>query len=682
MTIDKCTLNLLFLLFIVQLTGQDRQSRDSVNTQKLRAVTITASKIESNVQQLPYAVSVYSQRETDVSKQQLSLQEYIVQMPGVFTQNANNFAQDLRISIRGFGARSAFGIRGIKLIVDGIPETTPDGQGQLDNLNLGTIDRIEVIKGSSSSLYGNASGGVISIDSKTDFKKPFTALKATTGSYGMQNYQFTTGLGRAKTKILLHANYGASEGYRENSSFEQWNFNGNLSHRPHDRVKFNFLINYSNSPFAQDAGGLNIDEASTDPSQAREANLTFKTEESIDQLKIGSSIVWNPNPKSELKTYAFYSFRDFNGKLPFEFGGQIDLQRNYAGHGSSFQYKTPKNTFQVGYDLAYQNDSRQRFRNLEGSRGNLTLDQKERFTNIGLYMVDHYSWDKWYFTGGVRFDYNKLEAIDGFLTDQDDSGSIDLNAFNPSLGISYALLTNHNVYVNFSTSYETPALSELSSSPDGEQGFNKTLKPQKANSIELGFKAKYNNGFRYQLNYFYVNTKDDLVPFELALFPGRSFFRNAGSTKRHGVEIDATYLIDRNWQLQANYAYSDFEYDEYLISGDVFNGKTLPGIPKHQGGLSIRYYNENGIYGVLQNTIVGKLYADDANTVSVRDYGLTNLRVGYGKSLGKIRLHPFFGINNLLDTQYFDNIRINAFGGRYYEPAPGIQVFGGMQLQF
>lgn len=236
-----------------------------------------------------------------------------------------------------------------------------------------------------------------------------------------------------------------------------------------------------------------------------------------------------------------------------------------------------------------------------------------------------------------------------FLVDQDNSGSIELNAFNPSLGVSYAISTNQNIYANFSTSYETPALSELSSNPDGGQGFNRTLKPQKANSIELGLKVKLDNGFRYQVNYFYIDTKDDLVPFEMALFPGRTFFRNAGSTIRQGVETDVTYLVNSNWQLQVNYAYSDFTYDEYTTFTDVFNGKSLPGIPKHQGGISIRYFNEKGICCILQNTIVGKLYADDANAVSVKNYVLTNLRVGYRPSSDKIRFHPFFGINNLLD---------------------------------
>lgn len=188
----------------------------------------------------------------DQFKPQLSLQEFINQIPGLYSQNATNNAQDLRISIRGFGARSAFGIRGIKLIVDGIPETTPDGQGQLDNLNLGLINQIEVIKGAAASLYGNASGGVIAIHTRKDFQHPFIGLRSSLGSYGMQKQSITTGFGTDSTKFFLHGAYNSSDSYRKHSRFKQYSFNANISHQINSHYKIDLSLNYLNSPIAQD----------------------------------------------------------------------------------------------------------------------------------------------------------------------------------------------------------------------------------------------------------------------------------------------------------------------------------------------------------------------------------------------------------------------------------------------
>ncbi|MEP0478906.1 MAG: TonB-dependent receptor plug domain-containing protein, partial [Nonlabens sp.] len=392
----------------------------------------------TTAQKLPAAVSVYQATDDDATRQQLSLQEYTQQTPGVFTQNANNFAQDLRVSMRGFGARSAFGIRGIKLIVDGIPETTPDGQGQLDNLNLGIIDRLEVLKGPSSSLYGNASGGVISIQTIDQVEKPFSTLKATAGSYGFQNLQATAGINAGNATYIFHGNYVKSDGYRDQSGFEQYNANVKANFKLSEKFTLKALLNYSDSPQADDAGGINLASVEEDRRQARDANVLFQTGETIQQFKAGLSAIWNINTSTTVEGYMFYNNRQFEGRLPFEFGGLIDLGRDYVGQGANITYSKGKNTLKAGYDFGYQNDDRQRFRNLEGIKGEQTLDQKERFTNLGIYVTDHLELDKWYLTGGIRFDYNKLTAVDEFLDNGDDSGDITLNSLNPSIGASYA----------------------------------------------------------------------------------------------------------------------------------------------------------------------------------------------------------------------------------------------------
>lgn len=669
----------LFLCISLSVIGQV-----SPPIQSLDSVVINSLRVRQEYLRAPASISVYDAKPEDATRQQVSLQEYVNQMPGVFTQNANNFAQDLRISIRGFGARSSFGIRGIKLIVDGIPETTPDGQGQLDNLNLGIIDRIEVIKGPSSSLYGNASGGVIDIKTLSfDSDEPqIRSVKASAGAFGFQNYQATATVGDSLASYVFHANYGTSNGYRDQSAFEQINTNFKGRFKLADNLDLTAIVNYADSPKADDPGGLTLDEVQEDRRQARDRNVLFQTGEAVAQLKIGASLTWSKNKNTTLDAYAFYSNRIFDGLLPFEFGGIVDLDRNYIGQGTSVTFSKGKNTMRVGYDFAYQNDRRNRFRNLEGLQGDKTLGQREKFTNLGVYVTDHFELGKLLLTGGARFDYNKLAADDRFLSNGDDSGAITLNALNPSVGVSYAFAKAFTPYANFATSFETPSLSELSSNPDGTDSFNQMLKPQKATNIEVGLKGVVTKKLRYQIATFLINTKDDLVPFELAQFPDREFFRNAGKTIRKGVEIEGAYIFSKALQATASYTFSDFKYDEFETPNADFGGKFLPGIAKHVTSLGLQYASQSGFSASLNANFIGSQFAQNSNETEIAGYELLNFRASYQTLFREVTLKPYLGINNLLDQEYTDNVRINAFGGRFYEPAPGLAVFGGVVLNF
>lgn len=659
---------------------------DSIPSQQIDTVLVRVNRIPSLLGENTGAITVYEGTPEDVVRQQLSLQEYVQQIPGVFTQNATNFAQDLRISIRGFGARSSFGIRGIKLIVDGIPETTPDGQGQLDNLNLGIIERTEVIKGPSSSLYGNASGGVISIATKSfdTLQGNFSNWKAGAGSYGFQNYQVTAGIGDVDASYIFHANYGRSDGYRDQSGFDQLNTNFKGTFRLRENLQLTAILNYSDSPQAEDPGGLTLEEVQQDRRQARQQNIDFKTEEAVQQFKAGVSLAWQKSKKTQVDGYAFYSNRDFRGLLPFEFGGVVDFNRDHIGQGTSITYKTASNTLQAGYDFGYQNDARQRFRNLEGETGEQTLDQDERFTNLGVYLLDHYQLDRWYFTGGLRFDYNRLAAQDRFLSNGDDSGARTLNAINPSLGLSYdlkgeSLSHSKNIFANFSTSFETPSLSELSANPTGEQGFNDNLDPQRAISFETGIRGR-GRDFQYQVAVFYIQTTDELIPFELEEFPDRDFFRNAGETERLGLEFEGSYAFAKAWKATLSYAFSNFEFTDFNI-GDVVGDFNLPGIPEHNTSFGLNYTPEKGFHASIIANLVGSQFAENENLVEVSGYELVNLRAGYRFEFREARIRPYLGINNLLDQKYTDNVRINAFGGRFFEPAPGFNTYGGVAIE-
>lgn len=670
----------LFIIISINVFAQ----KDSLMRIKLEPIVIKASRLSEKNIQLPISISSINIQKNQDSKQQLSFNEYLNGVPGLFALNANNFSQDLRVSIRGFGARSAFGIRGVKIIVDGIPETTPDGQGQIDNLSLSIIKDIEIIRGPSSSLYGNASGGVISINTLDNFDKNFIKLGFTGGSYGMNLFQSTVGLKARQTNYIINVSKTKTGGYRQQSGFENYNFNLRILHQFSVSSKINMHLNYTDSPFAEDAGGLTIEELTLDREQARQRNVDFKTEEAIKQFKVGASYYHKFNTVV-FNTYAFYAMRDFYGLLPFEFGGIVDLNRNYFGSGSNFtfdqNFNNSTNKLQIGYDLAIQEDDRMRFRNLEGDQGEVTLNQRESFSSFALFALDHFKIGKFFIRTGIRYDSNVLKARDKFFENGDGSGRLQLNALNANLGFNYKLNEKNHVFAVFSTSFETPALSELSSNPSSEGGFNENLKAQKATNFEIGYKLQ-NRQTQAEVVLFYIKTKDDLVPFELEAFPDRTFFRNAGSTKRKGIEISYVQQLAKYVKMSTSYTYSDFKYDTYQSPSGNFNNNQLPAIPKHMAAIFINYEHKNGINLELKSQYVGSLYTNDSNSVQDMAYNIFNLNCRYYLNTNHVRFIPFIGINNLFDTKYNDNIRINAFGGRYYEPAPGFNFFGGLKVLF
>ncbi|MFP4846609.1 TonB-dependent receptor family protein [Winogradskyella sp. PE311] len=671
-------LHILFVFagFIVSTHAQ----QDTI-IEKLDPVLVKSFRIETIKEKLPASITVKDFTLSQNSRQQLSFNDYLIDVPGLFALNASNYSQDLRVSIRGFGARSSFGIRGVKIMVDGIPETTPDGQGQIDNLNLGAIKTIEVIRGPSSVLYGNASGGVISINTLDTVNENYLNFGITSGNYGMQQYQFATGLQNENTNLLLQANHLKTSGYRDFSGFENTNFNARIFHAFSNRSQLNLVLNYTNSPFAQDPGGIAIDTVNENRRQARQRNVDFGTEESIKQFKIGANYNYKFSTLAKFNTYAFFATRDFYGKLPFEFGGVIDLDRNYFGHGSNIDFSTKKerytNKIQVGYEVAFQNDFRQRFRNLESIQGEKTLDQNEIFNTFGFYILDQFEINKFLLSSGLRYDSNLLKAEDNFIENGDDSGRINLSAFNISLGANYNVLDNHYLFGNISTSFETPVLNELSSNPFSNGGFNEGLEAQKATNYEIGYKLN-NKKTQAELVFFYIKTKNDIVPLELE--DGSNFFRNAGRSNRKGAELSITNKFNEHIKVNTSYTYSDFRYKDYVTSDGVFDGNTLPAIPKHRASLNSIYTSKKGLFVQLQGSYVGALYVNDSNSVKDQAYTILNLRLKQTIKLKTLTLVPFLGVNNVLDETYNDNIRINAFGGRYFEPAARANIYGGLRL--
>lgn len=285
----------------------------------------------------------------------------------------------------------------------------------------------------------------------------------------------------------------------------------------------------------------------------------------------------------------------------------------------------------------------------------------------------------------LRYDWNQLKATDRFLDNGDDSGKINLSAFNPAIGLSYQLWHAWYLLANYRSSFETPSLSELSANPDNTIGFNEDLKAQKANNFEIGLSktdVMKSRTLYFEAVYFHIDTKNELVPYELEAFPDRTFYRNAGATQRDGLELSSTWYLKPPWNIAASYTYSKFVYKDYALAGGNLEDNQLPGIPQHFASLSLNHQSKKGLIFSIQSRYSGELFANDSNETIVEDYILVNTSLAYRLELKRLLITPFLGINNLLNTEYNDNVRINAFGNRFYEPAPELNYYGGIRVRF
>jgi iron complex outermembrane recepter protein len=649
----------------------------------LDEIVVSATRLETSVRDVARSISVVDAGRIQDATQQLSLDEVLAGIPGLYMQNRYNFSQDLRVSLRGFGARSSFGIRGIRIFVDGIPETLPDGQAQVDSIDIGSAEHIEVLRGPASSLYGNASGGVIAIRTELGNTSPFAEARLAAGDFGFRQYQLKTGGELSRLDFLLNLSRKEIDGYREHSRAEGDLINGKFGLDITEKDRLIVSLNYIDQPIALDPGGIGAVQAENDPASARARNVLFNAGEKISQQRAGF-LYRHDGDGSELMIRNYYVWRDFSNRLPFTSGGAIDLERFFYGAGVQYNANALQDdalNWTIGFDADRQDDRRQRYDNNAGTIGNLVFDQNENVDSTGVFLHGQYRWsDSWSLRGGLRYDRVSFDVRDRFLANGDDSGAKDFRELSSSFAINYEF-TGGVMFASFSTSFDTPTTTELAN-PDGSGGFNELLVAQTAANYELGFKRSA-KAFYYEVAAFHISLDDELVPFELAAFPGRTFFANAGKSSRHGIEAVARWQGESGLRAELSYTWSDFTFDEFLDdNGNDFAGKRLPGLPQHFAYASLSYDSEKNIYGTFEINYSGNLYANNANDVSVPSYVVGNIRFGYRGRAGRWRVEPYVGINNIFDESYNSNIRINAFGGRFFEPAPVRNYYAGIIMRF
>ena len=656
----------------------------SVQASGLGPILITPTRVEKHSLEIPAAISTIGQDDIQLGTEQLGLDESLQGVPGVFTLNRYNFAQDLRVSIRGFGARSNFGIRGVKIIVDGIPETLPDGQGSVDGVDIGSISQINVIRGPVSSLYGNASGGAILIETESGPVTPFAEARTTFGDYNFSKLQLKAGGETNNLNYLLNVSDTAIDGYRDNSNYENTQLNARFETTLTKTSSLLTTVNYTDQPIAQDPGGITAEDAKTDPTQARQANLDFDAGEVLEQTRIGLLYKSELSAGREMEARIYRTNRDFSNKLPFQNGGIVQLDRGFTGAGVKYTVEGNighrENRITGGIDYDNQDDDRSRFDNLFGVTDQKTFEQNELVTSLGLFLQNETMLtDDTELTVGMRYDEVKFEVTDKFLDDGDDSGTRNFYNISPMLGISTAIYDDTRLYGTISTGFETPTSTELANPVGG--GFNESIEPQESINYEIGIKTE-NPNFSFEVALFHIDVENELIPFELADQPGRPFFENAGSSSRNGLELSYSRQLAEQVGLVMSYTYSDFTFDDYSTGdGDTFDGNQTPGIPQDVFFVDLSWFGDSGFYAKWDTTYTSELFADNANQVNVSSSTVSNLRFGHNAFYDDWTLAFFAGVNNLFNENYNNNVRINAFGGRYFEPAPERNIYLGLTLR-
>ena len=648
-------------------------------------ILITAPRLAEDPLQASAAYTLVDETDLQQGRQGLQLDESLNRVPGVLFRNRYNFAQNLRLSIRGFGARAPFGVRGIRLLVDGFPETLPDGQSQVDGIDLESVSRVAVIRGPASALYGNAAGGVLQVETLEPPAVPYGELRISAGSEGFWRLGVRGGGQRDDWGAQLSAWRLGYDGYREQSRTRKALLNAKLRHDLDERRSLTAVLTALDQPLGQDPGGLTLAEVQADRRQAAPNALALDAGQAVQQQRLGLTYRDAASLSGELSARVFYTRRDFHQQLPFPGPSLIGFQRDFFGAGLNYRDEARLGPrllrYTLGLEAARQRDNRERFLvDGEGNRTGQIQDAVETATEAGLYgQVELALGTRLDLTLGGRYDRMDFRIDDRYTPDGAASGRRRFGELSHSLGLGFQFHPTHRLYASLGTSFETPSFTEFYDPTQPEQGFDPTLDPQQALNLELGAKGVFGAVVRYELALFQVRTRDEIV--QVATEPDR--FANAARTRRDGLEAGVEYPLSDHWTLSGAYTWGRYRFREFVdASGADLRGKALPGLPTHSLFAELAWRGPNGVYAVLDGLAHSRVHADNANQVQVPGYVVLNLRAGVRRSFGTMDIETFVGVNNLADRKYFSNLRINAAGGRYYEPAPERNFHAGVRVGF
>jgi len=677
----------------------------------LPAVQVSAMRLDIAPFDLPAALSVVRVQPAVVGQPGVNLSESLVGVPGILARDRQNYAQDVQLSIRGFGSRATFGVRSIRLYVDGIPATLPDGQGQVSHFNFDAADRIEILRGPFSVLYGNAAGGVVQLWSAEGTPTPLTTLGLNAGSHdGFRASIDTRGM-LGPVDYNLAGSLFVAGGYRPHSRVRRESDNARFGVDLGDGKRLTLVANRLHQPTAQDPLGLTRAQVDADPRQVAAPALQYDTRKRIEQNQLGAVYEQSFGGNDTLRAMAYagqrriLQYQSIPARVeqnPLSPGGVVALDTDYGGLDARWTHAG--RLAGRGYELVLgvsadgQRQHRRGYNNFVGDTlgvsGALRRDENDNVDSIDPYAQWYWHFaEHWSLLLGMRHDEVRFRTRDRYVTatNPDDSGGVDYAATTPVAGLVFRPGDNLRLYASYGKGFETPSFNELGYRSDGRPGLAFDLRPARSRNLELGAKWQLSRALAFDTAAFRADTRDELAV--RTSENGRSTYQNVGRTRRQGVEFSLSGEPGGDWQLGAGFTHLQARFRSGFlacratpcaaVSLPVATGTRMPGVPENYGSLRIRHGGELGWHESLDLTGVGAVTVNDAASEHAAGYGLVGVEAGYTVALAAhTRLQLTARVDNLADRRYIGSVIVNDSNGRYFEPGPGRTWMLGMRLVF
>jgi len=687
--------------------GAGACAQSPVTTPTLEPVVVTSIHYDASLLDTPASVNIVDGSQLRFNTPAINLSESLGVVPGLQIQNRQNYAQDLQLSVRGFGARSTFGVRGVRLYVDGIPATMPDGQGQTSNIDLASAERVEVLRGPFSALYGNSSGGVVQVFTEDGQRPPRVEAAFSAGSYDTYHYGVkasgANGTAIGDLDYVLSANRFTTHGYRDHSGARKNLGNAKLGLQLDDDSRLMLVVN-SVDVSAQDPLGLTREQYEQDPRQATPQASQYNTRKTVSQTQGGLLYERNFDADNTLRAMVYYGQRDMMQYLsippvaqlnPGHAGGVIGLKRAYGGVDLRWtsHMQLAGRPFTLIGGLAYDSlqEDRKGYENYIGPasapaelgvKGRLRRDETNRVYNIDPYIQA--SWNvtpRWTVDAGLRYSTVSFDSDDHYVADgnDDDSGSTRYRKALPVASLRYALSDSSTVYASYGRGFETPTTNEVSYRPDGLSGLNLGLEPALSNNYELGLKSEVGDGL-LSVALFHTDTRNEIVSADST--NGRTSYRNGGRTRRNGLEIGWSGKLISDWRADLAYTWIDARYRDNVADSDIRSGNRIPGVARQMLYGALAWAPQQGWRVGLEGRYFGKVYVNDANSDAAASYFVASASAGYLWRHGPWTWNAYARVDNLLDRKYVGSVIVNEGNDRYFEPAAGRNWTAGLSVAY
>ncbi len=657
--------------------------------QQLQTVTIQGVAYGAQAVRLPSTISVLGRRDLTEGEQQVNLSETLNQVPGLIVNNRQDYAQDMQLSIRGFGADSPFGVQGVQMTLDGIPLTMPDGQSQSQTIDLPMIGAMKIIKGPFAALYGNAAGGVIQAYTEPAPQPAALRLGTWLGAWNTRQTTLIGGGSSGSVDGIAGITDFRTDGWRQHSAATRRQFNTVLHWNAGDDNRYSLVFNALNQD-AQDPGGLTLSEYQSNPRQANGLMLQYDTRKSVRNRQTGLSWQHRFDAADTLQlsvyggTRRITQYLPFSGSYPSSAGGVVSLADTFGGTRATWSHRgelaARPYTLAAGLDYARENEFRKGYVNNDGVQGDVRNDQFNTVDNIAEFVQAH--WDLTptvALSGGVRHDTVNFGSTPGVGAPpaSGTGGGVHYASTDPVVGVLWRIDAANRVYADYGLGFVTPTMYQLAYRPDKLPGLNFALQPMHLHNSEIGWRGAF--GTLHAQAALYRVTTDNQIIGNTSF--GRTTYSNDGGTRRYGVELslDAQLPAHLSTRLSLNAMHIRFD-------GGPNNGSSMPGVPERQLYAALTWRPPlpsaalRGFYTRVSLLARSRVYVDAANSAAAAGWGVLDWAAGVRQTHGAWKLSEFVRVDNIADRTYVAAVVVGDSQGRYYEAAPGRNASVGVQL--